>query len=236
MANLTKLGPEGLISDRAALYSLSYGVYAIGVYDAERGRAAGCIVNTVTQVTSQPARISVAVNYDNYTCALMNRSGRFAVSILAEDADPAVITNLGFRSGRDTDKFTGFAMRVTDGGLPIVAEGCAGYLICEVRSTLDAGSHCLILADVVEAYRPEGHAAPPMTYRYYHEVIRGRAPKNAPTYRGEEQAPPAAAAPAAQRWRCSICGYEYPGDLTQEPDSYVCPICGAKKVRFEKLE
>ena len=225
--------------DKTVLYNLSYGLYAIGVNDPAQERATGCIVNTVVQVASQPARISLAINYDNYTCALINRTGRFSVSILSESTDPAVITNLGFRSGRDCDKFTGFAAAATESGLPIVAEGCCGYLECEVRGTLDAGTHCLILADVVSAFAPMGKTAPPMTYAYYHDVIKGQAPKNAPTYQGDEEALPSNqpkhGAETQQRWQCGVCGYIYEGVLASEPDDYVCPICGAKKERFVKV-
>ena len=51
------------------------------------------------------------------------------------------------------------------------------------------------------------------------------------------------------RWRCKICGYEYdedagepdhgvsPGTKFEElPEDYKCPICGASKDMFEKVE
>ena len=34
---------------------------------------------------------------------------------------------------------------------------------------------------------------------------------------------------------CSVCGFEYVGDINNEPDDYTCPICGCKKGVF-KLE
>lgn len=33
---------------------------------------------------------------------------------------------------------------------------------------------------------------------------------------------------------CPVCGYEYAGDITQEPDDYVCPLCGVPKAKFTK--
>lgn len=38
------------------------------------------------------------------------------------------------------------------------------------------------------------------------------------------------------RYKCSICGYIYEGDITQEPDSYTCPVCFVPKAMFEKVE
>jgi rubrerythrin len=36
-------------------------------------------------------------------------------------------------------------------------------------------------------------------------------------------------------YSCSVCGFEYAGDINNEPDDYICPICGCKKGVF-KLE
>ncbi len=33
---------------------------------------------------------------------------------------------------------------------------------------------------------------------------------------------------------CSVCGFEYTGDLDKEPDDYKCPICGCAKGVFKK--
>ncbi|MBR1424747.1 rubrerythrin [bacterium] len=34
---------------------------------------------------------------------------------------------------------------------------------------------------------------------------------------------------------CKICGFEYVGDLDQEPDDYKCPLCGMPKTAFERV-
>ena len=38
------------------------------------------------------------------------------------------------------------------------------------------------------------------------------------------------------RYKCSICGYIYEGDITKEPDTYTCPVCFVPKAMFEKME
>ena len=38
------------------------------------------------------------------------------------------------------------------------------------------------------------------------------------------------------RYRCTICGYIYEGDITKESDDYKCPICTVPKDMFEKVE
>ncbi len=63
--------------------------------------------------------------------------------------------------------------------------------------------------------------------------------------------PKPAAKPAAKqlaRWQCSVCGWIYdpkdgdpdngvkPGTAFEDiPDSWVCPVCGATKDQFNKL-
>ena len=74
----------------------------------------------------------------------------------------------------------------------------------------------------------------PMTYDYYHKVIKGTAPKNAPTYRATEAVDDRN---DGEEFICTICGYVYDDpDLSFEelPDDWVCPICGAPKSAFKR--
>ena len=36
------------------------------------------------------------------------------------------------------------------------------------------------------------------------------------------------------RYKCSICGYIYEGDITKEPDTYTCPVCFVPKLCLKK--
>ena len=65
-----------------AMYNLSYGLFVLTTRENDKDN--GCIVNTVTQVTTSPNRILVAVNKKNYTHDMILRTGEFNVSILTE--------------------------------------------------------------------------------------------------------------------------------------------------------
>ena len=69
---------------------------------------------------------------------------------------------------------------------------------------------------------------PPMTYAYYHNVIKGKTAKNAPTYIAQED--------TAGKYVCSVCGYEYNGNIPFEelPQDWRCPVCGQPKSVFKK--
>jgi flavin reductase (DIM6/NTAB) family NADH-FMN oxidoreductase RutF len=156
--------------------NLSYGVYIVSCSD--NGRYTGCTVNSVMQITSNPAKIALSVNHDNYTNSCICNSKRFAISILSEKSLPLSIGMFGFRSGRDFDKFSQVPFRVID-DLPIIDDAC-GYLICEVVDKLETHSHTIFIADVVNGDVLNSNV--PMTYAYYHNVIKGNSPKNAPTF------------------------------------------------------
>ncbi len=207
-----------------AFRKLSYGVYVISSWD--EGRPTGCTANSVMQITSEPATVAVSINHDNYTNGCISRSGRFAVSVLSETSDPSIIGTFGFQSGKTVNKFDSVEYE-QKANLPVVKDSCA-WIVCEVIDRMETATHTVFLGKVVDA--DEQGAGEPMTYAYYHKVIRGKSPKNAPTYLPEEEKAQEA------RWVCSVCGYIYDGEtpFEQLPDSFVCPVCRQPKSAFVK--
>ena len=215
--------------DNNVFRGLSYGVYLITAPDGER--PTGCVANSLIQVTSSPATVALSLNHDNYTNGCVAKGGKFGVTILAEDSDPSLIGRFGFASGRDTDKFQGLDYTLAQGvPLPKV-KGC-GWLVCQVSDKLETDTHTVFLAKVLD-----GEPAPgtPMTYAYYHQVIKGSSPKNAPTYLPPDTQRAPANAPA--RWQCGVCGYIYDGDTPFEElgEDYRCPVCRQPKSVFKKI-
>ena len=207
------------------LRNLSYGVYVVSTLDEER--PTGCVANSIMQITSSPATIAVSMNHDNYTHSCIEKSGKFSVSILSEQSDPAIIGQFGFQSGKEINKYDSVAHTMID-GLPVISNSC-GYITWRVIDKMETSTHTVFLGEIVEGDVLEND--PAMTYAYYHKVVKGKSPKNAPTYIAEEEENDTQ--PAAQ-WVCSICGYIYDGDVPFEelPDDYVCPICKMPKDKF----
>lgn len=203
--------------------SLSYGVYVISTMDQER--PTGCIVNSIMQITASPATVAASINHDNYTNPCIVKNGLFACSILSEQSDPSLIGEFGFCSGKDTDKFDGVDYEMVE-GMPVLKDSC-GYFICEVTDTMETETHTVFLGNVIEAEVYE-HAADAMTYAYYHKVIKGKAPKNAPTYLPEPEE-------RVSKWVCQICGYVYEGG-EELPAGFICPVCGQGADKFKKIE
>lgn len=169
--------------DERSMYSISYGLYIVS--SLADGKANGQIANTVIQVSAEPARIAVAINKNNYTHEFISKSGVYVVSVLDEDAPMTLIGRFGFKTGRDLDKFEGINTMTLDTGCPIVTDSTISVFSSKVFATADAGTHTLFLADVTSGKVLSDKK--PLTYEKYHEN-KGRAPKNAPTYRPVEKA------------------------------------------------
>ncbi len=169
--------------DPLALHKLTYGLYVLST--TVDGNPFGCIINTAFQITATPARIAVSLNRDNLTHEKISASGLFGLTVLAEDCDPSIIGTFGYKSGRDTNKFAGVAGSAgAQTAVPLLTgEGLATFE-CKVVDQLEVGSHTLFVGEVLDARIVDAEARE-MTYRYYHEVLKGAAPKNAPTFIAE---------------------------------------------------
>ena len=92
--------------DRKAMYKLSYGLFVLTAKEAEKDN--GCIINTAIQAASEPNQLSICVNKANYTHDMIQRTGKFTVSVLSQNAQFELFKHFGFQSGRDTNKFKTF--------------------------------------------------------------------------------------------------------------------------------
>jgi len=204
--------------DKNILRNLSYGMYVVGAKD---DRNVGCVVNTVFQITSDPMTIAVSINHDNYTNQIIKNTNKFSVSILDEDINPEIIGTFGYKSSEYLDKYKDFDYEEVD-NLPILKNTC-GNIICKVIDKIETSTHAVFIGEITNMINYSDKT--PMTYKYYHEVLKGKSPKNAPTYIKEEN--------KKSVWKCSVCGYEVEKD--ELPEDFVCPICGEPVSAFKKI-
>ena len=192
---------------------LSYGLFILTA--RENGRDNGCIVNTVMQVTGEPARITVAVNKSNLTHDMILRTGVFNASVLSEKSVFETYKHWGFQSGKTVDKTIGTAFSRSENGLIYITEQCNSYLSAKVISSIDLGTHTLFIADVTDAQVLDEAAS--ATYAYYHKNIK---PSKKP-------------AEKKSGYICTVCGYIYEGEPL--PDDFVCPVCKHPAKDFKKI-
>ena len=208
----------GVNVDKKAMYRLTYGLYVLT--SGLDGKDNGCIINTAVQVSSDPNRISIAVNKANYTHDLIAQNRKFTISSISQEATFDLFRRFGFQSGRNVDKFAGFSSyeRGANGCL-YITEGTNAYIAGWVEQAIDLGSHTLFISPVTDMEVLS--SSPSISYDYYQNNIK---PKPQPVGKTPE---------GKVIWRCRICGYEYVGE--QIPEDFICPICKHPAADFEKV-
>ena len=200
--------------EQNAMFSLSYGLFVLTARDGAKDN--GCIINTVTQLTDTPKRISIAVNKANYTHDMIKKTGVFNVSVLSNDAPFAMFQHYGFQSGRDVDKFADVqGMARATNGVYYIPYCTSAFLSAKVTQTVEFETHTLFIADVTEAQTLSN--TPSMTYAYYFANVK----------------PKPAALQEQTGWVCKICGYVYEGE--DLPADFICPLCKHGAEDFERV-
>ena len=209
---------------------ISYGMYLVTTID-ENNKNTGCIINTLTQITSVNPIISISLNKNNYTNSATKINKLFAISILSVDTPKELIATFGYYSSRDIDKFKNINYEINN-NIPIIKEKTCGYIIAETINIVDCDTHDVIIAKVLNTNKTFN--LEPMTYKYYQENLKGTSPKNAPTYIEEVSTTP------SNKYKCSLCGHIYDDSkekikFSELPEDWVCPLCGAPKSMFNKI-
>ena len=213
-----------------ALYDFSYGMFIVTT--KKENKNVGCLINTAMQITSKNPIIAISLNKENYTNEVLKETRKCALSILSEKTNPEIISKFGYFSSREIDKFENIKYKDMD-SIPVVLEDICGYMIGEVIRVIDVETHDIFLIRLKQAEKVSEET--PMTYKYYHENLKGKAPEKAPTYQEENEEET-----TSNRYQCSICGYIY-DDSKEEvkfedlPEDWTCPLCGVGKDKFIKL-
>lgn len=196
------------------MFKIQYGLFVLTAREGDKDN--GCIINTASQVTSTPCQISIAVNKDNYTHDMIQRTKEFNVSVIAENATFDLFQHFGFQSGKNVDKFQNYEnAERSENGIYYVTEGVNSFISARVVSEMDMGTHTIFGAVVTGGEVLTDTTS--TTYNYYQKNIK-----------------PAKSAEQKTGWLCTVCGYVYEGDPL--PEGYICPICKHGVEAFEKIK
>ena len=199
-------------NDMKALFNIGYGLYVITSNDGQKDN--GLIVNTVSQLTSDPQRIGVCINKANYSHHVIKQTGRMNVNCLDVSAPFQVFQNYGFQSGRTADKFVGVEELRSDNGLRFLPMYINSFMSLKVEDYLDLGSHGMFICSVTEARVMSDKET--MSYTYYQKHVKPQ-----PDTAGKKG------------YVCKICGWVYEGDPL--PEDIVCPLCKHGAADFEPI-
>ncbi len=210
--DLATLSFSSPLEDASALHAINYGLYIVTT--RENGKDSGLVVNTVSQVGSNPTVIAVGISHANFSRDVIARTGKLGVSVLTESAPFSLFERFGFQSGRNADKMKGLCYGRSDCNLPMLTEHSRAFFALSVQSAVQLPSHTLFLCTVEESYAFSTEKA--MTYAYYHANVKPKKEKT-----------------GKKGFVCKICGYIHEKDTL--PSDFICPICKHPASDFEKL-
>lgn len=128
-----------------AVGKLTYGIYVLtSAHDTEIN---GMIASWVSQVSYDPPLVMAAVHTNRYTHRLIEKSGCFALHVLAQNQQEFLAR---FKGPDSAEKFSGLQWEKGHGGCPILKD-CVAYLACEVKERYAPGNHTLYVGEIINA-------------------------------------------------------------------------------------
>lgn len=195
-----------------ALFQIGYGLYVVTSHDGNKDN--GLIVNTVTQMTSTPARVAVTIHKQNYSHEIIQKTGVMNVNCLTVETPFKVFEAFGFVSGRNTDKFAGCEPLRSENGLVVLPRYINAYMSLKVEQYVDLDTHGMFICSVTEADVVSDLET--MTYTYYHKNVK-----------------PKPETKKKKGYVCKICGYIHEGE--ELPADFICPLCKHPASDFEPI-
>jgi flavin reductase (DIM6/NTAB) family NADH-FMN oxidoreductase RutF len=142
---------------KVALRAITYGLFVLTARDGDEYGAAG--VNWLTQASFEPPLVAAAVKGDSDSHAIVERTGAFAVSVLAEDQ--LDIGKAFFRTTKvEGGTLNGYRFEPgPETGCPLLVD-LPYWFECRVTDTVARGDHTVYVAEVVGAGVRDESATP----------------------------------------------------------------------------
>jgi flavin reductase (DIM6/NTAB) family NADH-FMN oxidoreductase RutF len=109
----------------------------------------GTTVNSFTGISLDPPLILVSIGKERSIHPIIERTGRFGVNILGEDAQGLSDCFAGAPSPLPRSAFCNADYALGAAGLPVL-DSAVAYLAAEVTQVIDAGDHTIYLGKVIE--------------------------------------------------------------------------------------
>lgn len=134
---------------KAALSHFASGVTVVTT--EHEGKRYGMTVASFASLSLHPPLVLVCVEKSVKTHEAIAASGKFGVSILAQEQ-----TDISAKfASRSDDKFAGVDVILGELGVPLIANSLT-TLECTLRETLPGGDHTIFVGEVVDSKTREG--------------------------------------------------------------------------------
>jgi len=146
--------PEGF---RAACAQFATGVVAVTA--SADGVTCGSTVNSFTSLTLDPPQVLVCLARTSTTWSAIERSGAFAVNVLAADQLPVA----RLLASKEPEKMSRIGTRPGLRGLPLI-QGALSWFECDLSEAVPSGTHLVLIGSVLRV-RSDAGKAPAVFFR-----------------------------------------------------------------------
>ncbi|MDD2371690.1 MAG: flavin reductase [Firmicutes bacterium] len=220
---------------KTSIRQIIYGMFVITT--ESKGKINGQAANTVFQLTSEPSQIAVCLNKNNYTTELVLESNKLVINIIGQDGFQ-MISNFGFSSGRDRNKFEKIQYNEIN-SMPVLLDDALSGMICKVENKMDVGTHWLMVCSIEDAFiNVNKKDVLPLSYSDFRLIKSGKKIQVNEIIKEEKEVENME---GGEKYICTVCGYVHDPavegiEFKDLPDSYTCPLCGAPKSDFEIMK
>lgn len=137
--------PNKLESIGKALGRITSGVYIITL--ERSGQRQGLLATWINQASFQPPTLTIAVNKERPALKELTAGSDFTINIISKN-NMDVFKAFAKPAQTAEERFDGLKMQQSCSCGPIFSEAVA-YLDCRVASSMDAGDHVVLLAEVI---------------------------------------------------------------------------------------
>jgi flavin reductase (DIM6/NTAB) family NADH-FMN oxidoreductase RutF len=141
---------------RDAIARFATGVTLVTTFTSD-GTPVGCTANSVASVSLAPPLLLVCLRRDSKSLVVIERTGRFGISVLPEGREDVARRFAG--EGRGA-RFHGIELRADCAGTPILVDAVS-WMDCRVWNTLQASDHTVLIGEVVACGVGDG---PPLIF------------------------------------------------------------------------
>jgi len=133
------------------------------VTSAYDGVFAGLTATAVTSLSAEPPRLLCCINRAGATYETISKGRCISVNVLGAQQKKLAMRFAGMDGEPETERFSSEVWGVGVSGAPFYKEALVSF-DCEVESVLDAGSHGIVIGNILEIRLNETSEDTPLCY------------------------------------------------------------------------
>ncbi len=137
---------------------------AVSIVTAANGEVwAGLTATAVTSLSAEPPRLLACVNQQGATYDTLSKGRKMAINVLGVKHKALAMRFAGMDGEPEDERFDGGSWQSFGDGAPVLSDALVSF-VCDVESITDAGSHGIVIGNVIKVAAAETGSIDPLCY------------------------------------------------------------------------